>query len=150
MRKKIYKFGLVFFLIDLISKIVMLSLKKHMPIKVIKNFFYLDLVSNDGAAFSLFSGMTILFVIIGIGVLIYIDRFIVTDSEKFLGISLVIGGIVGNLFDRIFYGEVVDFLAFNIGRHYFPIFNFADIFICVGVLILILENIRGDKVENKS
>lgn len=149
MRKKIYLFGFLFFLVDLISKVVMLSLKKMMPIKIIKNFFYLDLISNDGAAFSLFSGMTILFVIIAIGVLLYINRYIVTDAKHFLSISLVIGGILGNLFDRIFYGEVIDFLSFNIGKHYFPIFNFADVFICVGVFLLILENIRGDKVENK-
>ncbi len=150
MKKKIYIFSLVFFLIDLISKIIMLNVGTKGPIKIIKNFFYLDLVSNKGAAFSILSGMTILFVIIAVGVLFYLHKYVVTVAKDFLGVSLVIGGILGNLFDRVFRGGVVDFFSFNIGRHYFPVFNFADIFICVGVALLIIEYAKGDVDEHKS
>lgn len=121
-----------------------------MPYKIINNFFYIDLTTNTGAAFSIFSGWSFLFILIAIGVLFYIDRFIVTDISHFLYISPIIGGIIGNLFDRVAYGKVIDFLSFKIGSYYFPIFNLADTFICVGVFLLITDYIRSDKNGNKS
>ena len=108
------------------------------------------MVTNTGAAFSIFSGGSVLFILIAIGVLFYIDRFIVTDVDHFLYISLIIGGILGNLVDRLLYGEVLDFLSFRFGSYYFPIFNLADTFICVGVFLLIIDYIRSDKNGNKS
>lgn len=152
MRKKVYLTSIAFFLIDLVSKLIItnINININMPYQIIKNFFYIDLVSNKGAAFSILSGSTLLFILIAIGVLVYIDRYIIEDSKKVLGISLVIGGILGNLFDRIVYGVVIDFLSFRFGNYYFPIFNLADTFICVGVFLLILEYIRGDLNGNKS
>ena len=67
-----------------------------------------------------------------------------------IGISMLIGGILGNLFDRVFYGKVIDFLSFNIFGFMFPVFNLADTFICVGVGLLIIEFLRGDRDGNKS
>lgn len=150
MRKKVYLASTIFFIIDLVSKLIITNVNISMPYQIIKNFFYIDLVSNKGAAFSILSGGTIFFILIAIGVLIYIDRYIIEDSKNILGISLVIGGILGNLFDRIVYREVIDFLSFKLGNYYFPIFNLADIFICTGVFLLILEYIRGDLNGNKS
>lgn len=145
-----YIFSLIFFLIDLISKILIANINIDMPYKVINNFFYIDMVTNEGAAFSLFPGANILFIIIAIGVLMYIDKCIIKDSNHFLFISLIIGGVIGNLFDRLLYGEVLDFLSFKIGTYYFPIFNFADVFICIGVVLLIIEYFRSDRNGNKS
>ena len=145
-----YIFSLIFFLIDLISKILIANINIDMPYKVINNFFYIDMVTNEGAAFSLFPGANILFIIIAIGVLMYIDKCIIKDSNHFLFISLIIGGVIGNLFDRLLYGEVLDFLSFKIGTYHFPIFNFADVFICIGVVLLIIEYFRSDRNGNKS
>ena len=150
MRKKVYIFSFIFFLIDLLSKILVANINIEMPYKIIDNFFYIDMVTNSGAAFSIFSGWGILFIIIAIGVLFYIDRFIVTDVKHFLYISPIIGGILGNLFDRLVYGEVLDFLSFRFGSYYFPIFNFADVFICIGIFLLIIEHVWRNKDENKS
>ena len=61
--------------------------------------------------------------------------------------SLMIGGILGNLFDRCFNGYVIDFLSFKFGSYYFPIFNFADVFIVVGGIILIINILMEDKHE---
>ena len=150
MRKKVYLLSIIFFIIDLLSKVFILKINVKMPYTIIKNFFYIDLVSNNGAAFSILSGGTLLFIIIAIIVLFYIDRYIVTDTDKYLYISLVIGGIIGNLFDRIVYGSVIDFLSFKFGTYYFPIFNLADVFICTGIFLLAFEYLRGGHNENKS
>lgn len=153
MKKKIYVVSLIFFIIDFLSKILIISFEEKLPITVINNFFYLDKVTNEGAAFSMFTGYQIILIILAIGVLIYINKSIIKDINTKLGmisISILIGGILGNLFDRIFYNHVIDFLSFNIFGYMFPIFNLADTFICTGVFLLIIEFIRGDKNENRS
>ncbi|MGM9879181.1 MAG: signal peptidase II [Bacilli bacterium] len=153
MKKKIYVMSLIFFLIDFLSKILVICFEDRFPVTIISNFFILDKVTNEGAAFSLFSGYTFLLVFISVFVLYYINKNIIKDiKSKFgkLGISMLIGGIFGNLFDRVFYGKVIDFLSFKIFGYMFPIFNLADTFICVGVGLLIIEFLRGGKNENKS
>lgn len=153
MKRKIYIISFIFFIVDLVSKIIVTNLKISMPIKIIKNFFYIDLVSNTGAAFSLLPGRTILLIIISILMLIYINKEIIKeikDSISIVGCSMLTGGIIGNLYDRIFYGHVIDFLSFKFGSYYFPIFNLADTFICIGIFILIIKFIRGDLNEHNS
>ena len=123
------------------------------PVVVIENFFVLDKVMNTGAAFSIFQGKTIFLVFISVLALYYIHKSIIVEiDDKFglLGGGILIGGIVGNLFDRIIYGEVIDFLSFNFFDYSFPVFNFADMFICIGVLLLIINFLRGGSDENKS
>ena len=142
MKKKVYVLSLIFFLIDLISKLIILKIENILPITVIKNFFYLNKVTNEGAAFSSFTGYQIILILIAIGVLIYIYKSVLKDIKTNLGtigISLLAGGILGNLFDRIVYNKVIDFLSFNIFGYMFPIFNIADTFICIGVLLLLID-----------
>ena len=149
--KKIYVVSLIFFLIDLVSKILITLFEKSLPLTVINDFFYLDKVTNEGAAFSMFTGYTALLILVTIFVLFYIQKYIIKDIKTKLGyfsLSILIGGILGNLFDRIVYGKVIDFLSFNIFGYNFPIFNIADTFICVGVFLLIIDYIRSDKHEN--
>ncbi len=148
MKKKVYVLSLIFFLIDLISKLIILKIENILPITVIKNFFYLNKVTNEGAAFSSFTGYQIILILIAILALIYIYKSVLKDIKTSLGtisISLLVGGILGNLFDRIVYNKVIDFLSFNIFGYMFPIFNIADIFICIGVLLLLIDYIRGEK-----
>ena len=148
MKKKIYVTSLIFFLIDFLSKLLVIFFDSKFPIVVINNFFVLDKVTNEGAAFSLFSGYVFVLVLISILVLYYINKSIINDiCSKFgmIGISMLIGGILGNLFDRVFYGKVIDFLSFNIFGYMFPVFNFADVFICCGIVLYLIDYLRGEK-----
>lgn len=150
MKKKVYMLAFLFFLLDRISKIIILNVKDF-PIKVINNFFYIDKAMNTGAAFSILDGFLIFFITISIVVLFYIDNKLIKEIKSktdFISISMIIGGIVGNLFDRLVYGKVIDFLSFKFGKYAFPIFNLADTFICVGVFLLIISVIKGDKNGN--
>lgn len=144
MKRKIYLFSFICFIIDFISKCLVFNIKYD--IVVIPNFFSICLVRNTGAAFSSFEGYTYVLVFISILVLFYLFRYSVnrvSSNLEIVSYSLLIGGIFGNMFDRIIYGSVVDFLSFNIFGYSFPIFNFADIFICFGVLLIIIDMIRG-------
>lgn len=153
MKKKIYLISIIFFLIDLISKIIILSIENKFPVKVIENFFYIEKVTNKGAAFSILNGYTFLFIMIAIIMLIYIDKTMLKDIKtklEIISFSMLIGGIIGNLFDRIFYGKVIDFLSFQIFNYNFPVFNLADTFICIGVFLIIVLTIYGGKNEISS
>jgi len=149
-----YWFALVAFAVslplDLVSKYVVdrnLSYADRIP--VIEGFFYLTHVRNPGAAFGLFAdgdpqlrlavfiGVSIVAVLI---ILSFFRQLAPGDRLSALALGLILGGAVGNLLDRVFRGEVVDFLHFKLWRGYsWPDFNFADTFIVVGVGILILE-----------
>lgn len=152
MKKKIYIISFIIFIIDLLSKILVLGIDKT-PITIINNFFYINKIFNTGAAFSLFTGNNFILIIIAIAVLIYIDRKVIDDIKSkisVISISMLIGGIIGNLFDRIVYGKVIDFLSFKFGTYSFPVFNLADTFICIGIFLLIVDFLRGDLNGNKS
>lgn len=152
MKKKVYIISFIIFIIDLLSKILVLGIDKT-PITIINNFFYINKIFNTGAAFSLFTGNNFILIIIAIAVLIYIDRKVIDDIKSkisVISISMLIGGIIGNLFDRIVYGKVIDFLSFKFGTYSFPVFNLADTFICIGIFLLIVEFLRGDLNGNKS
>ena len=152
MKKKVYIISFIIFIIDLLSKILVLGIDKT-PITIINNFFYINKIFNTGAAFSLFTGNNFILIIIAIAVLIYIDRKVIEDIKSkisVISISMLIGGIIGNLFDRIVYGKVIDFLSFKFGTYSFPVFNLADTFICIGIFLLIVGFLRGDLNGNKS
>ena len=66
-----------------------------------------------------------------------------------IGLGLVLGGAIGNFYDRALYGEVVDFLMFNFGSYTFPIFNVADAAICCGAALIMLDVILSGRDEQK-
>ena len=143
-KSEIYKIGAVIVIIDQIIKILIKKyLKENKFIKIIPNFFSLYHVKNTGAAFSILENNTILLIIIGFLVLIFLDKEISKeknlDKYQILSLGMIIGGIIGNLLDRIMYHGVIDYLSFQFGSYYFPIFNFADIGITLGVLLLIIN-----------
>ncbi len=151
MKKKIYVFSFIFFVLDLISKLLIIKSDVHQT--VINNFLYIKKVTNTGAAFSIFSGATAIFILIAIVVLIYIFKEFINKVDtklELIGISMLIGGVLGNLIDRIVYGKVVDFISFKFGSYYFPVFNLADTFIVLGVAFIIINSIRSSKDGNKS
>lgn len=121
-------------------------------IKVIPSFFYLTYIQNDGAALNILSGDTFILITISLIALLYIIKLVITskDNSMFQTIiySLLISGILGNVVDRIFYGKVIDFLDFHIFSYNFPVFNFADTFIVIGAILLVVNIIRSEKHEN--
>lgn len=153
MNKKPYIIALCFFIIDLISKqIVVRLIPLYESIKVIKNFFYLTYTRNTGAAFSILEDARILLLIVTVIALFFINKFM--NKEKLKGIDnviygIIIGGIFGNLFDRIVYGYVIDFLDFKIFGYNYPVFNLADTFIVVGALMLVGINLYKDYFKKK-
>lgn len=143
-------------IVDIFSKRLVINFMfPDMSINILSNFFSITYAKNMGVAFSFLDGH-VNFIIVASLIIIFILIKYVKDNvnnklEEF-GYSFIIGGALGNLLDRIFYGYVVDFLDFNIFGYDYPIFNFADTFIVVGVFILIVCSIRenGDKDGNFS
>ena len=117
--------------------------------ELIEGFFYLTHVRNPGAAFGLFAtapqNVRLVFFIgisvVAIGIIISFFRKLAPgDRLSALALGFILGGALGNLIDRVRYGEVVDFLHFRLWQGYsWPDFNFADSFIVVGVALLLLE-----------
>lgn len=142
MNKKIFWIGVICFIIDQVTKVIISSLIGYEEsITIIKNFFSLTNVNNNGAAFSILQNKTALLVILGIVcVLLLIKMMAETKQTKFSNLSygLLMGGVLGNLCDRIFLSSVRDFLKFDIFGYKFPVFNLADAFIVVGVIFLII------------
>ena len=120
----------------------------------VTSFFDLVRYHNEGAAFSFLAdagGWQRLFFtavsVIASVVIIYLiqkNSGNKSDGQKFFcfGLALVLGGALGNLYDRITLGYVVDFLSFHIDTHYWPAFNVADSAICVGVATLLLDSFK--------
>ena len=79
----------------------------------------------------------------------YLNKENLKNNEQF-AYGMIIGGILGNFFDRLIYGYVIDFLDFKIFSYNYPIFNFADSFIVIGIIILIIIEIRKDKNERNN
>lgn len=154
MQKKIIIYSIIFFILDLISKVIVNDFwGLTESITVINNFFYLTNVHNLGAAWSLFSGQRILLIVIGMAALFFIFRWIndfKNNNKNIWAFSLLISGLLGNLFDRIIYGYVRDFLDFRFGSYNYPVFNLADTFIFCGVILLILAIIKGEENGSKS
>lgn len=155
MKKKVYWLALLFFIVDLISKqIVVNVIDLHETIQIIPNFFYLTYVQNKGAAFSILENQQILILLVTGITLFFINKFLNNENiNKFemISYSIITGGILGNLFDRVVFGYVIDFFDFRFGKYHYPVFNIADCFIVVGVIILVVYTIiEGRKNGNKS
>ena len=149
-------FVLILFCIDRFSKIYIIELSEKTNVAEIYLTSFLNsyLVWNTGIAFGLFSLsseliynlFTALIVVINL-IIIYLS--IVTKDFRRYFFLLILGGSFGNLFDRLFYGSVPDFIDFHIGNFHWFIFNIADIFITTGVICLILAELLYKKETNE-
>ena len=142
------------FLIDRFSKIYVIFLdKKYLGSEIFSSkYLNINLIWNEGIAFGFFSfSETYLYnVLTGlILIIIFIILIMILKSEGFKKYSLLIifGGALGNVFDRIFYKAVPDFIDLHYGELHWFIFNFADVFITIGVIFMILIELF-DKKEN--
>ena len=129
-------------LADRITKdAVSVNMKINTSIPVIKDFFYITYVENEGAAFSMLSGARWFFVVLTLAILAGEIVYYITlpkDSHKGtkFALTVIAAGAVGNLIDRVLYGKVTDMLHFIFWGHSFAIFNVADICVCCGTAFL--------------
>lgn len=144
---------IVWIILDLATKaLASSSLTYATPVEVLP-FFNLTLLHNTGAAFSFLADhpgwqrwfFAAIAVAATIGLSIWMTRL--KRDEKVLGacLALIIGGALGNLYDRLVHGYVVDFLSFHAAGWYYPAFNVADIGITVGAIGLIWESIFAER-----
>jgi len=138
--------------IDQASKLIVRgSMALHQSDPVWGDFFRLTYIHNPGAAFGLNLGSPLLhtaFSFLAFGILVYLYRSLAANERLLrLALCLVLGGAVGNIIDRLYLGAVVDFLDFGFGDLRWPIFNFADSFVTVGVLLLLLGYSRREKTD---
>lgn len=142
--------SLIFLIVDQISKILVVKFLDLNSVTVIKNFFYLTYTNNTGAAFSILTDKRIFLVLVGIIIIIlliyYLKKHQIKSTINKIAFALVIGGSLGNLIDRIIRGSVVDFIDIKIFSYNFPIFNLADTFITIGVLLLLI-NINKEETK---
>ena len=135
----IFSTALIVIFIDQITKFLITSnFQLHQSIAIIKNIFYFTFIQNTGAGFGILKNQQWILIWISIfifGIILYnLDK--IKENQRLLQVlvGFILGGTIGNLIDRIFFGYVIDFLDFRI----WPIFNFADSFITIGVIGLII------------
>ena len=141
--------GLAVVILDQVTKVV---IDHFMPIgvqaNVIPGFFRLVHFRNTGAAWGLLNDSTLLLALLSILVLAFLiynfKNLVMQWPERYFSISLIAGGIVGNLIDRLLRGSVVDFLYFFWQSFHWPAFNVADAAITVGVTIFIISTLLRD------
>jgi len=133
--------------IDYLTKIALLTAFAPGESRAVTPFFNLVLVFNKGAAFSFLAAaqgwQTLFFATIAVVASIVISCLMIRNQDKnvfCLGLALILGGALGNLYDRLVYGHVVDFLDFHAAGWHWPAFNVADSAITVGAGILIVES----------
>jgi signal peptidase II len=140
-------------ILDQLTKfIVDRTIPLHQSIPVIDDVFSLTYIRNTGAAFGILAGSAaqfrlpflVIFSLVAIGFIVVMVRRL-PDEEKGLitALAFILGGAIGNLIDRIVYGEVIDFLDFYWSKYHWPAFNLADSFITIGVLITVFYLIKS-------
>ena len=150
-------FIFLIFALDRISKIYVIYLNKKTYTSELFQSKYLNisLIWNEGIAFGLFSFeqsdlYNFLTIIISIVILIIFIMIIKCFGFKRYALLMIFGGAIGNLYDRIFFKAVPDFIDFHIGTFHWFVFNIADIFITIGVIFIILNEVIIDNKKKKN
>ena len=147
--------SIILIVIDIVIKLIISNnLILNQSISVINNFFYITYVKNTGVAWSILSGKINLIIVITLAIIMLLIIYIFNKKSysvlEIISYSMLLSGSIGNLIDRIIYGYVIDYLDFNILGYDYPIFNFADICIVIGIdLILIFGGKDGISSRNK-
>ncbi len=140
-------------LIDQIIKILINNFFSYaQKITLIPHFLFLTKVYNTGAAWSILTDKVYLLIIIALIALAFLLNYqpkFVPKIRTIIGFACIYGGLIGNLFDRIIRKWVIDYIEVHIFSYHFPIFNFADICLVVGFILVMLAIIKGeDKNES--
>ena len=150
-------FILLIFLLDRISKIYVIYLDNKLLGSEIftSKFLNISLIWNEGIAFGLFSfdeknlyNFLTLFIVIIITIIFFM--LIKSIGFKKYSLLMILGGALGNVFDRIFYKGVPDFIDFHVGDFHWFIFNFADVFITFGVFFMIFLEFTDNSKNKKN
>lgn len=157
MIKKYRMLGLsiITLLIDQIIKFIVVNKMTYLQtIEVIKNFFNITYIKNDGAAFNILSGNKILIILLTV-IVVYLFYLLFIKNNKLslsneITYGILLGGIFGNFLDRLIYGSVIDYLDFKILGFNYPVFNFADSLIVISIFLILIDVIRGEDNANNS
>lgn len=147
--KDVCFFSIIFLIVDQAIKFyISTKMVIHQSLIVINNFLNITYVHNTGAAFSLFKDSRIFLIAIGILAVILLITYLIKlkrieEFDVFI-YSLLLGGILGNLIDRIIHGYVIDYINLNLFGYNFPIFNFADMCIVIGAILICIDTVKGD------
>jgi len=146
-------------LIDFFSKIYISNLLDNNETIIFTNYIILEKFYNKGIAFSIFNSdsalinyiiLFIIILIIAFIIRLFLTQFNKLKQNEVIAYSLIIGGAVGNMIDRIMHGYVLDFIFIHYNSFYFPaIFNLADVSISLGVFFLLLAYLKKEKVDDK-
>ena len=142
-------------LADQVSKaIVVRTMSLYESVPVIENFFHFTYITNDGMAFGIdFPFGYFIFSLVSAFLTLFLFWYLWTvrnDSLVIrLGLAMIIAGAVGNLIDRLMLGEVIDFLDFMIGNFHWYVFNLADSYVTVGMVLILTDSIFLEKKRKK-
>ncbi len=152
-----YRLSLLFLslVVVIFDQITKAFARKHLIFQHVKTFMKFwdwTLIYNEGAAFNFLAAQggwqKIFFIIISLMVAIFLIYYILKKPYSIMtgiAFSYILGGAIGNLIDRLVAGKVTDFIYWHIGPHYWPAFNIADSFVCIGVTLIVIESIFFNK-----
>ena len=154
MKKFVFIVSILCFFIDQISKLFILHFFSNSVTNVIiPNFFSIIYVENTGAAWGMFSNGTLILALLSLIFLFIAIKYVVDKDDlswfNVISYGFIIGGVLGNLFDRIVRSFVVDFLSFKFFSYSFPVFNIADCFIVVGIILVLIDSFLESKRVKK-
>ncbi|MBP3231085.1 MAG: signal peptidase II [Anaerovibrio sp.] len=132
--------GIIIFVIDQLAKgYITASMHLGQSIPVVKDYFYITYVVNPGAAFGIFEHQRLFFIIVAllfVAAIVFFRKKILKENTLFQwGVGLLMGGAIGNLYDRLQNGLVIDFFDFR----FWPVFNIADVAICIGAAFIMFD-----------
>ena len=143
-KRALYTLFIVFCTV-LLDQITKYLIKNHLgQADSIEIFPFLHIVSvrNTGAAFGMFRNMgSSFFIMVSASAILFVIYLLKKNAYNYLGLSLLLGGAIGNLIDRVLYGRVVDFVDLSIGSYHWPAFNVADSALTTGIGIILITSV---------
>lgn len=154
MKRIFYVIALVAIILDQISKwLIVKNMEIYEQITIIPNFFWITSHRNKGAAWGILQDQMIFFyiitVIVIVAIIYYLEKHTAESKLLQIGLTLILGGAIGNFIDRVFRKEVVDFLDVDIFTYNFPIFNIADSALVIGVGFVIIATFLEERKEKQ-
>ena len=152
MRKKSVILALFLIVYDQVIKVVIdKSFYVGKTMSIIPNVL-LTKIHNDGAAWSLFAGKILMLIIVALAALVFLfiwEKKFKYQRRTMIGFGFIYGGLIGNMIDRIRLGYVIDYIKINFSFYNFPVFNFADVLIVVGFVLIFYALVKGEE-KNES
>ena len=148
------KLGSLIIILVIIDQLIKFTVVKFLsePLVLIENFFSLTYIKNYGISFSMLDGSRYIILavsIIAIGLIIYIMNKMSSEKKYMIVLSVMLAGAIGNFIDRLLLGYVIDYLDFIIFGYDFAIFNFADMLLVCGAIILIIIMYLDERKKNE-